>query len=111
MTVAAMCTSSQNCCDAGYLVGNIVKLDITEKAFTAVWEDPTCRATEPQFVARPGGTEELDGVVVFACLGTSEHQPFTAFIVLDPENLTELGRFSYPATTPVGFHGVWVSDS
>ena len=29
---------------------------------TAAWEDPGCRATEPQFVPRPGGTAEEDGV-------------------------------------------------
>ena len=82
-----------------------------EKRFTASWEDPSCRATEPQFVARPGSTEEEDGVVVFACLGTSTVQPMTSFIVLDPVNLKELGRFSIPSATPVGFHGVWVPGS
>merc|ERR1711936_575974 len=94
----------------GYLVGSIQKLDVHLKKFSATWEDPMCRATEPQFVPRPGGTEEEDGVVVFACLGTSESDPSTFFAILEPVNLTELGRFRVPYTTPVGFHGVWVSS-
>jgi hypothetical protein len=92
----------------GYLCGSLQKLDVEKKSFTATWEDPSCRATEPQFVPRPGGTEEEDGVVVFACLGTSSSDPMTAFVVLDPVTLTELGRFSIPYSTPIGFHGVWV---
>jgi len=92
----------------GYLCGSVQKLDVEKKMFTATWEDPSCRATEPQFVPRPGSSQEEDGVVVFACLGTSSEEPMTAFIVLDPVTLTELGRFSIPFTTPIGFHGVWV---
>jgi len=92
----------------GYLCGSVQKLDVEKKMFTATWEDPSCRATEPQFVPRPGSSHEEDGVVVFACLGTSSEEPMTAFIVLDPVTLTELGRFSVPFTTPIGFHGVWV---
>ena len=92
----------------GYLCGSIQKLDVEKKSFTATWEDSSCRATEPQFVPRPGGKEEEDGVVVFACLGTSIDKPKTSFIILDPINLKELGRFSIPSSTPVGFHGVWV---
>jgi len=94
----------------GYLCGSIQKLDVKLKEFVASWEDPLCRATEPQFVPRPGSEEEEDGVVVFACLGTSNLDPSTFFIVLDPVNLKELGRFSIPSTTPVGFHGIWVPE-
>ena len=32
--------------------GSIHKLDVEKKEFTAKWEDPKCRATEPQFVPR-----------------------------------------------------------
>ena len=92
----------------GYLVGSIQKLDVERKRITASWEDPQCRATEPQFVPRPGGTEEEDGVLVFACLGTQPGHPSTHLVVLDPVQLRELGRFSVPHTTPVGFHGIWV---
>ena len=92
----------------GYLVGSIQKLDVEKKRITATWEDKSCRATEPAFVPRPASTEEEDGVVVFACLGTSLTQRKTDFIVLDPLHLTELGRFSVPFITPVGFHGVWI---
>ena len=79
-----------------------------QKRITASWEDPLCRATEPQFVARPGGEGEEDGVLVFACLGTESAQPSTHLVVLEPVHLAELGRFSVPYTTPVGFHGIWV---
>ena len=91
----------------GFLVGSIQKLDVEKKRFTATWEDPSCRATEPLFVPRPGGSKEEDGVVVFACLGTNRSEPMTAFVVLEPGNLEELGRFSVPTVTPIGFHGVW----
>ena len=96
---------------SGYLCGSIQKLDVELKKFTATWEDSECRATEPQFVPRPGSKDEEDGVVVFACLGTNTSQPSTYFIVLEPKKLKELGRFSIPSTTPVGFHGVWVPGS
>ena len=91
----------------GFLVGSIQKLDVDKKRFTATWEDPSCRATEPLFVPRPGGSKEEDGVVVFACLGTNRSEPMTALVVLEPGNLEELGRFSVPTVTPIGFHGVW----
>ena len=92
----------------GYLCGSIQKLDVEKKTISSTWEDKSCRATEPQFVPRPGSTGEEDGVVVFACLGTDMNQPKTEFIVLEPLHLTELGRFSVPYTTPIGFHGVWI---
>ena len=40
-----MTTTSLQC-------GSIHKLDVEKKEFTAKWEDPKCRATEPQFVPR-----------------------------------------------------------
>jgi len=92
----------------GYLCGSIHKLDVEKKEFTAKWEDPKCRATEPQFVPRPESSTEEDGVVVFACLGTDTESPSTSFIVLDPKDLKELGRFPVEAHTPVGFHGIWI---
>jgi len=92
----------------GFMCGTIQKLDVEKKSFTARWEDKTCRATEPQFIPRPGSVEEDDGVVVFACLGTNSSQPKTDLIVLEPDNLSELGRFSVPTITPISFHGVWV---
>ena len=52
---------------------------------------------------------EDDGVVIFACLGTESKKPSTHLIVLEPENLKELGRFSVPYTSAVGFHGMWVN--
>ena len=59
------------------------------------------------FVQRPGSTEEEDGVLVFVCLGTSQENTTTYFVVLNPD-LEELGRFSAPFPTPLGFHGIWV---
>ena len=52
---------------------------------------------------------EDDGVVVFACLGTDYKEPSTHLVVLEPENLQELGRFSVPYTSAVGFHGIWIN--
>ena len=93
---------------SGYLAGSLMKLDVEKKEFAGVWEDPDCRATEPQFVPRPGSTDEDDGVVVFVCLGTNENDPKTSFLVLDPKNMQELGRYSIPFSTPVAFHGIWI---
>jgi len=93
----------------GYLVGSIQKIDVEKKRITATWEDPKCRATEPVFVPKPDGTREDDGVVVFACLGTDSKEPSTHLVVLEPENLQELGRFSVPYTSAVGFHGIWIN--
>ena len=92
----------------GYLAGSIMKLDVDKKEFPSIWDDPTCRATEPQFVPRPGSHQETDGVVVFVCLGIDQEKPTTSFVVLNPD-LQELGRFSVPLATPVAFHGIWIS--
>ena len=94
---------------SGYLVGSIMKLDVYKKEFTEIWEDPNCRAGEPIFVPKPDSIEEEDGAIVFICHGNDPENPITSFVVLN-SNLRELGRFSVPFNTPVGFHGIWKSQ-
>lgn len=91
----------------GYLAGSIGRLNVVTKRIEGWWEDQSCRATEPQFVPDPSGTMEQDGVLITACLSTGEEE--THLVVLDPATFTELGRFTVPTRTPIGFHGVWIS--
>merc|ERR1719277_372084 len=91
----------------GYFAGSIIKLDVVKKDFVSIWDDPACRATEPQFIPRPGSEQEQDGVVVFVCLGVDKENPTTYFVVLNPD-MQELGRFHIPFATPVAFHGIWL---
>lgn len=72
---------------------------------------PKCTPSEPIFVARPGATEEDDGVVLTVELdgvkGTS------ALVVLDAMSFQEIGRAQVEGkgfVIPHGFHGVWYSS-
>ena len=40
-----------------YMLGTLLKLDVHNKEFVKVWEDPKCLATEPYFVPRYSGVQ------------------------------------------------------
>ena len=60
------------------------------------------------FTYRPGSTDEEDGVLLTVCLDPDRKNPTTNIVVLNSD-LEELGRFSAPFATPVGFHSIWTS--
>ena len=99
-----------------FLGGHVLKIDIDHGSTVALWEDPNCLATEPQFVPEPSQLSsnstsyiEEAGVLVFVCHGIADLSDQTSLVVLDTD-LQELGRFTYPVITTFGIHGIWVSD-
>jgi len=92
----------------GYLAGSLGKLNVQDKRIEGWWQDEDCLATEPQFVPSPNSKSEEDGVLVSACLSSSTEE--THLVVLDPVTMTELGRYTVPHRTPIGFHGVWLKE-
>ena len=67
-----------------------------------------CTATgEPQFIPKPGGVAEDDGVVLSPCVG-ADGKAFVLF--LDAASWEELARAELPYSTPYRFHGVWLDS-
>jgi len=70
-----------------------------------VWQQPSHYPSEPVFVARPGGVDEDDGVVLSAVLDGPKAQSYV--LVLDAKTMTELARVYNPAEfkVPYSVHG------
>jgi len=82
----------------------IVKVD-THTRTVARWTQPHTYVGEPVFVARPGGQDEDDGVVLCVALeGATGH---SALLVLDARSFEELARAEVPQHVPYGFHGIF----
>jgi len=62
---------------------------------------------EPVFVARPGGHDEDDGVVL--CVALDAATQHSSLLVLDARTLQELARAEVPQHIPYGFHGIFRS--
>jgi carlactone synthase/all-trans-10'-apo-beta-carotenal 13,14-cleaving dioxygenase len=62
-------------------------------------------AAEPVFVARPGGTEEDDGVLLslVTCADGS-----SVLVCLDGHSMKEMARAHLPCRVPYRFHGCWL---
>ena len=82
-----------------------MKLDVENKEFVKVWEDPNFMGTELYFVPKPGSKEEENGVVLTLCLNPNKQNPNTTLVVLD-SRLNKFGRFAAPIPTPIGFHSI-----
>jgi len=57
---------------------------------------------EPYFVARPGSTDEDDGVVVV--LGSDTNSKFSTLYVIDGKTMSLLGQADIPTFVPLGLH-------
>jgi beta,beta-carotene 9',10'-dioxygenase len=88
--------------EAGDWLDRIVRADVVERTSTE-WREPDCWPGEPVFVARPGATEEDDGVLLSVVLDGRRNTSF--LLVLDATNLTELARAEVPHHIPFSFHG------
>ena len=64
---------------------------------------------EPVFVARPGGIEEDDGVLLTVVLDGEARR--SMLVVLDARDMAELARAEMKTHFPYGFHGSFVSAS
>lgn len=87
--------------------GKISKIDMDAHKILAEFSAPGARAQwsffrEPYFVARPGGTDEDDGVVI--ALGSDANSKFSTLYVIDPRNMTLLGQADIPTFVPLGLH-------
>ncbi|XP_004292847.1 PREDICTED: carotenoid cleavage dioxygenase 8, chloroplastic-like [Fragaria vesca subsp. vesca] len=82
----------------------LTKIDLVEKK-AKNWYEEGAVPSEPFFVARPGATEEDDGVVISMI---SEKNGGGYALVLDGTTFEEIARAKFPYGLPYGLHGCWV---
>jgi beta,beta-carotene 9',10'-dioxygenase len=93
--------ASEAAVDSGY-ASAIVKVDVRSGASSS-FGDGVHVFGEPVFVARPGGQEEDDGVLV--SVGSRKDADSTMLAVLDAKTLSLLASAEVPSAIPLGFHG------
>ena len=82
----------------------IKKLDVSNDS-ALTWYQPGNFPGEPIFVARPGSTEEDDGVLLSVVLNGEKETSF--LLVLNAHDLREIARVNLPVAVPHGFHGLF----
>lgn len=90
---------------SGMYASSIVKVDIhtgRSKAFT----DGDRIYGEPVFVARPGGSDEDDGVLL--SVGSSQRTETSALTVIDARTMERLANAEVASAIPLGFHGSFI---
>ncbi|KAL5227703.1 hypothetical protein ABZP36_015968 [Zizania latifolia] len=80
------------------------KIDLVEKK-AKNWHEEGTVPSEPFFVARPGATDEDDGVVI-SIVSSDDGEGYA--LVLDAATFEEIGRVRFPYGLPYGFHGCWI---
>ena len=85
----------------------LLKFDLAAGS-VAEWSQPGRHPGEPIFVARPGGTEEDDGVVLSVVL--EPERGASSLVVLDAASFTEIARARVPQHIPLGFHGAYARE-
>ena len=76
------------------------------KPSVTTWSSATEFPSEPVFVARPGGTAEDDGVLLFLGYDTLRRESFMG--VLEAETMAEVARVYCGSRCCVSFHGHWI---
>jgi carotenoid cleavage dioxygenase-like enzyme len=84
---------------------SILKVDVHTGASTS-FSEPSMIFGEPVFVARPGASDEDDGVLV--SVGSRSDVDRSALVVLDARTMESLARAEVPCAIPLGFHGSFV---
>ncbi|KAK1289044.1 hypothetical protein QJS10_CPB18g01056 [Acorus calamus] len=79
-------------------------IDLVEKKVKS-WHEDGAVPSEPFFVARPGATEEDDGVVISI---VSDKNGEGYALILDGSTFEEIARAKFPYGLPYGLHGCWV---
>jgi carlactone synthase/all-trans-10'-apo-beta-carotenal 13,14-cleaving dioxygenase len=82
----------------------LTKIDLDSKTAKNWWDEGAV-PSEPFFVARPGGTEEDDGVVISI---VSDKKGEGYALLLDGSTFEEIARAKFPYGLPYGLHGCWV---
>ncbi|XP_048560347.1 carotenoid cleavage dioxygenase 8 homolog A, chloroplastic-like [Triticum urartu] len=82
----------------------LTKIDLVlRKAMS--WHEEGAVPSEPFFVARPGATDEDDGVVM-SIVSAEDGGGF--MVVLHAATFKEIARVRFPYGLPYGFHGCWI---
>ncbi|KAL6614534.1 hypothetical protein ACP70R_036804 [Stipagrostis hirtigluma subsp. patula] len=84
----------------------IAKIDLVEKTAKS-WHEEGAVPSEPFFVARPGATDEDDGVVM-SIVSAVDGDGYV--LVLDATTFQEIARARFPYGLPYGFHGCWIPE-
>ncbi|OVA20260.1 Carotenoid oxygenase [Macleaya cordata] len=82
----------------------LTKIDFVNKT-AKNWYDEGAVPSEPFFVARPGATEEDDGVVI-SMISDKNGEGYA--LLLDGSSFKEIARAKFPYGLPYGLHGCWV---
>ncbi|KAL8063319.1 hypothetical protein ABFX02_01G020200 [Erythranthe guttata] len=82
----------------------LTKIDLMNKT-AKNWVDEGSIPSEPFFVARPGTTEEDDGVVI-SMISDKNGEGYA--LLLDGSTFEEIARAKFPYGLPYGLHGCWV---
>ncbi|MFS7889804.1 putative oxidoreductase [Helianthus anomalus] len=82
----------------------LTKIDLVEGT-AKNWYDEGAVPSEPYFVARPGATEEDDGVVI-SMISDKNGEGYA--LILDGTTFEEIARAKFPYGLPYGLHGCWV---
>ncbi|KAF5008938.1 hypothetical protein FDECE_4801 [Fusarium decemcellulare] len=89
----------------GYFSDSIIKIDIKTKEVKK-WSPSTKHvASEPIFVATPGGECEDDGVVLTVAMDSAQRA--SSLVVINATIMEEVGRARIPIAMGYGFHGVF----
>lgn len=90
--------------EGGY-ASSIVKVDLHGGA-TRSFSDGERIYGEPIFVARPGGRDEDDGVLL--AVGSSQRAQVSALAIIDARTMALVARAAVPCAIPLGFHGSFI---
>ncbi|TVU03616.1 hypothetical protein EJB05_50803 [Eragrostis curvula] len=85
-------------------LNTLTKIDLLETT-AKNWYEEGAVPSEPFFVARPGATNEDDGVVMSI---VSDVHGDGYVLVLDATTFQEMARVRLPYGLPYGFHGCWI---
>jgi len=92
--------------------GQVYKVDTWTGMVQSYFEDQLYMS-EPAFVARPGGTEEDDGVLVAAAIRGAPEVNYTALIVLEAKSMKQIARseFRLGGPVPKPLHGYFTGNN
>uniref|UniRef100_F6SXN2 Beta-carotene-15,15'-monooxygenase n=1 Tax=Ciona intestinalis TaxID=7719 RepID=F6SXN2_CIOIN len=83
----------------------LTKIDVETKQRVQTWQEKGCWASQPVFVAKPGATQEDEGILMSSVVNENGN-PF--LLMLDAKSFTEVARIHFDANIPPDVHGVFV---
>jgi beta,beta-carotene 9',10'-dioxygenase len=89
----------------GGYASSVVKVDVRTGESSA-FSDAERVYGEPVFVARPGGRDEDDGVLL--SVGASTRADTSALVIIDARTMALVASAEVPNAIPLGFHGSFV---